>query len=476
LRSDRNLISGNAGSGILIFGLASTGNMVEGNEIGTDRPGSSRDGNGQDGIFLNDAGGNVIGGLAPGAGNTISANGSVGVQVLNNSAIATRASGNAVIGNVIGLDRTGTVALGNSGAGVLVQAASGTAIAGNVISANSGSGVDVEGGAGDAVFGNKIGTDIEGLRALGNAINGLTIVNSSAVTIGGIVAEARNLISGNALDGISLTGLGATNNVIAANFIGTDQSGSAALGNGLDGVRLNNTGPLNGVVANLISANSSVGLELIGVTTNTPIIGNEIGTNAAGTMALGNEFGVFLNTAEGNTIGGTAAGSRNVISGNRSLGIQVFAIAPGRGQNAIQGNYIGTTADGRSGLGNGGPVSPNGGIGVFINNAAGVEIGGTGPGAGNLISGNLGGNVSVYGQANVSDVNNHIEGNILGAFLGASPASSAPTSMDTSRFQYAGVIINNSRGNTVGGPSKGAGNFIADNLIGVGCGNCFWSG
>ena len=56
----------------------------------------------------------IIGGTAAGAGNLISGNATSGIEIND--------SKNTLIqGNLIGLDQTGTLALGNSGAGVLID-------------------------------------------------------------------------------------------------------------------------------------------------------------------------------------------------------------------------------------------------------------------------------------------------------------------------------------------------------------------
>ncbi len=76
--------------------------------------------------------------------------------------------------------------------------------------------------------------------------------------------------------------------------------------------------------------------------------GNYIGTNIAGTAAMGNGGnGVsVLNGSPNNLIGGTAAGTRNVISANLR-----GVLLTGSG-NAVAGNYIGTDAAGAADLGN----------------------------------------------------------------------------------------------------------------------------
>src|SRR5205085_9262121 len=82
------------------------------------------------------------------------------------------------------------------------------------------------------------------------------------------------------------------------------------------------------------------------------------------------------------TIGGTTAGARNIISGNRGWGSTNGNGQPGITGNAVQGNYIGTDVTGMVAIAN-----DQGGIAV---KSAGNTIGGTTPGTGNLISGNVG--------------------------------------------------------------------------------------
>ncbi len=119
----------------------------------------------------------------------------------------------------------------------------------------------------NVLVGNKIGTDTSGTSALPNPSGGVIIVALAANnTIGGNVAGAANLISGNFSVGVSIEG--AADNVVAGNLIGTDSSGSNAL------------------------ANSMAGVEIFGV-------------------------------ASGNTVGGTAAGAANIIAFNGGVGVQV---------------------------------------------------------------------------------------------------------------------------------------------------------
>src|SRR5439155_1721928 len=107
--------------------------------------------------------------------------------------------------------------------------------------------------------------------------------------------------------------------------IGTSVDGASPLGNVGDGVQIRDgakTNTVGGTAAgagNVISDNEQSGVAIFGAgATGNAVIGNFIGTNAAGTARLGNfrqDSGVYVNIGP-STIGGTAAGSRNIITGN----------------------------------------------------------------------------------------------------------------------------------------------------------------
>ena len=113
-----NLISGNRNIGLEIAGGTASGNIVQGNLIGTNALGTAAIPNGFDGIFINNAPNNTIGGTTPGAGNTISGNGSSGIQLFG---LAT--TGNVVQGNALGLDSAGNLTLRNQIAGIFANTA-----------------------------------------------------------------------------------------------------------------------------------------------------------------------------------------------------------------------------------------------------------------------------------------------------------------------------------------------------------------
>src|SRR6185295_6986653 len=133
------------------------GNTVQGNFIGTNAAGTSSLANASGGIFVAGAN-NVIGGTTPAARNVISGNGSSAVTLNGNIS-----HDNAVLGNFIGTDATGTNPLANNGTGVGVFSGAFNntigglvAGAGNTIAFNAGRGISIPGGGGNGIFGNSI--------------------------------------------------------------------------------------------------------------------------------------------------------------------------------------------------------------------------------------------------------------------------------------------------------------------------------
>src|SRR5262249_39097712 len=84
---------------------------------------------------------------------------------------------------------------------------------------------------GATIQGNFVGTNAAGTAPLASGGNGVTITNAAGNTIGGTVAAARNLISGNANDGMEILGTTATQNLVQGNYVGTDATGTSSLGN-----------------------------------------------------------------------------------------------------------------------------------------------------------------------------------------------------------------------------------------------------
>ena len=123
----------------------------------------------------------------------------------------------------------------------------------------------------------------------------------------------------------------------------------------------------------MISGNTYNGIGILLVTDvmNT-VFGNYIGTDVTGTQAVSNTLAGVRVQGCSNLIGGVAAGSGNVISGNGQQGIYLVGTNGNVAGNVVQGNFIGLDATGLNGLGNG-----NAGIG--ISSAANNQIGGQPP-------------------------------------------------------------------------------------------------
>jgi parallel beta-helix repeat protein len=208
---------------------------------------------------------------------------------------------------------------------------SSSTIRGLVINRFSGGGIEMNGSEASftRVEGNYLGTNAAGTQERGNFLPNVIVSGGSNNTIGDTAPEARNVISGSSRGGVSISGATATQNRVQGNYIGTDKTGTVDLGNNGSGVRIDG--------------------------------------------------------ASNNTIGGTAPGAGNVISGSTSDGVFITGtfgtpnLATG---NQVLGNFIGTTADGTDALGN-----DNAGV-IILSRSSRTMVGGTEPAAGNLIAHN----------------------------------------------------------------------------------------
>lgn len=445
--ADRNVIAGGNLTGVFINEAGAVENRIEGNYIGTSAAGNSDRGNATYGVLLLNVVSNVVGGTSTGAGNVISGNNSIGVIIQEGSA-------NVVEGNFIGTDATGTTALSNTLDGVVIYAASDNRIggvqpgAGNLIAGNGSRGISIviTGADRNVVAGNLIGLTRDGHAALPNALGGVAIFAGAGNVIGGTVAAARNVISGNGQSGIYLYSNSTSANVIEGNFIGLDITGTTALGNRFSGVTIE-AAPANIIgtpgAGNIISGNLQNGVEIKSTNAEGNIVqGNRIGTDATGQLARSNAWsGVRIETA-GNRIGGAAAGEGNLISGNGQSGL--YATGTACRSNRVEGNFIGTDATGAAAL-------ANASYGVVLAQAAANFIGGAASGAGNVISGNALSGLDISGA---SARDNQIQGNRIGT--DAAGHAAVPNG-------FGGVYFESGVANLLGGPVPGAGNLISGN-------------
>jgi hypothetical protein len=456
----RGLAVNNFGAYGLVVTAGSANDWVYGCSFGVALDGLHAAANSAGGVYLGGTstllGTNADGIQDAAERNLISGNNGYGVTVAG--------SGNTIAGNLIGLGADGSTALGNLGAGLLVLSAGNTiggaaTGAGNVVSANLGSGILITGASamGNVVRGNLIGTDSSGLSRRGNTGDGVVVTDeASGNIIGGSAAGERNVISGNNAAGVALgrfTAAGAGNRVLG-NYIGVDADGTAVLGNGFEGVLINDAsdseviGGSDPGEGNVISGNGLFGLNIINATNNT-VQGNLIGVLPDGVTAAPNALGgvvlqfTFLTTT-GNLIGGTTAGAGNVIAGNTGPGVLLTGASVIG--NVIAGNRIGTTA--------GGAPLGNTGDGVRLEAGASKNtIGGTAPGAGNVIAFNAKG-VVVAGDDSTGDtlLDNSIFANAgLGIDLGddgITPNGAAPNGPNN--FQPHPVLLSAANGQVVG--------------------------
>jgi CSLREA domain-containing protein len=388
--------------------LVSSNNVVEGCYLGTNADGTAASGRRFESGVVITAPNNLIGGTSPAARNVISGASTYGVHVA-------AGAGNAIRGNYIGTDASGTAAIGNRYG--IVTMAPDTVIggsepgAGNLLSGNGISGV----GGGNAIYfnantglvyatvqGNLFGTDASGEALIGNTGAAIYAVSLGGVTtIGGTAPGAGNVIAGSvgasvaAPGGIYVTSDLSHNpsTYVQGNRIGTNVAGTAAMPNHGPGIRLDRYNAVVGGSApgagNLISGNSEDGIYVGGGfgSYGHVIQGNLIGTDVTGTFAIPNSGdGIEAFRADNTLIGGATPEARNVISGNLGHGLALPGIDyPGVNPLRAEGNYIGVNRFGTGPLG-------NGGHGVFVGpgNGSGNVVGGSAPGAGNLIAYNGG--------------------------------------------------------------------------------------
>ena len=284
---------------------------------------------------------------------------------------------------------------------------------------------------------------------------------ASSNTIGGTTAAAGNVLSGNDVRGVFITGAGTDVNVVIGNYVGTNAAGTAAVANDNSGILVaggasNNTvGGSAAADRNLVSGNALGGIVFDSPgTTGNVALGNWTGLNAAGIGIIANLAGIaFIDGSSGNSA------LDNVVSGNQLAGIFIgpYYTSNGCSGNLVQGNLIGTDPTGTVALGNVGP-----GVSIFGGSAGQHDR-------------------RHDGRRAQPDFGRHA----VPASRSAAPARpatwcsatiSAPTSAGTAALANAGdgvEISGGASGNTIGGTASGAGNVIAFNasygvVVGVG--------
>jgi hypothetical protein len=491
---DRNIISGNTQDGVDIGDSQnSPHNTIEGNYIGVGADGTTKIANGSNGVDIQGSSDETIGGTSPGARNIIAGNGGAGVDIesfATGFGGPTSSNGNKVLGDYIGIDVNGAL-LKNGAFGVDIGSGSAanivggpTSVARNIIAGASGEGILLQ-GTGNKVLGNYIGTGVNGTETGYGNLAGIED-NGTGNTIGGPAVADRNIISGNTDQGIYADGQSAT---IQNNWIGLNVAGNPL--ENADGVEIAG-GSENKVLDNVISANTDSQVKLTGGSKHT-VAGNLLGLSPDGTAPVsGGSFGVDIEndtqenviggpsardgnviagyaegiiisggsnnkvegnfigagksgsatgfdnlvgieiqgSGTGNTIGGSAAADRNIISGNRDAGISDSSM-----QTTIQNNYIGISAAGT----------------ILANQGNGIELEGTGSIVlDNLISGN--GQAGIASTAGVTGAS--IRGNKIGTDRSGKKALPNTGS---------GIQLQDGTNNIIGGLKTADSNTIANN-------------
>jgi hypothetical protein len=453
-----NVISGNAGNGIVLSG--SSGDTVAANRIGTNAAGTFAVPNGGDGILLTEgARDNEIGGteftdaktgqannptgskgkvtpvfVVPPQGNLVSGNDGNGVAILDRSQL------NTLNGNFIGTTADGDRAIGNHRNGVSIDGADLNALVGctpadqpfvyyNVISGNNENGLLVTDSDRTLVHANFFGVGADNTTVIGNHLNGIEVTGSSRHTQVGGVIPLGNVSAGNRLNGIDVAGTASY--FTTFNTFGGLLAFKGAAPNGRDGLLVTSTGGHNLVRTNVFSGNAGNGVELAGNASGVTIDPNIVGLTTKGDAVLANRGDGLLidGSAHSNTVGGSTVSviPQNTFSGNDGYGLMITGSAYG---NRVFTGFIGTNVLGTLALGN-----RRGGV-LISGHAHGNSIGDAGRPPVNLISGNAGAGVWLTGGTGY----NRVTDNYIGLSRARKPLRNSGR-----------PVVNNGRRNVVKG-------------------------
>ncbi len=436
-----NVISGNGGNGINLNGSSS--NTISQNYIGTDANGSTNAayGNARNGILLGSGSSyNMIGGQfidgnnptgsagsttpvfqRPPLGNLISANHLNGVLIENGS------QSNTLSGNYIGVDGSGTNALGNWFDGVDIENSSGNGLLGcayyqnpfayyNVISGNYGNGTRIHKSTNTTFQGNYAGIDALDTTNVSNGGDGLLVSGSSKyVQIGGVI-PLGSVISGNRGNGTEITGTVsyATN---FNTFGGVPSFKTYAVPNYGDGILITSTGGHNTVRTCVMSGNLGNGVEIGGDATGVLIEDTTAGTTTDINEPLPNQCNgiVISGSAHGNSIGGYNPSIEMSVhaSGNVGYGIAVLDSAY---SNSIVNTRVGVglAPTEQQGIL---PPLPNQQGGIFLDQGTyATTIGGTNRIQANYLNNNGGDGLTIIGSAKNRIIGNYIIANDIGVY------------------------------------------------------------
>ena len=359
---DGNLVSGNAGNGILID-KGSQQNTLNGNFIGTTADGDGAIANSADGVRIVGAPNNSLIGCKFRNNpfvyyNVMSGNLGNGLRITNSDNVL-------VQGNFFGIGANNSTVVANNGDGILIDGSSqttqvgGVIPLGNVSAGNVRNGIEVAGTAAGFITFNTFGGLLAFKGAAPNGNDGLLITST-----GGNQLARTNVFSGNMNNGIEIGGdaFGVT---IGPDIVGLSTKGNSLLPNGNDGVLINGTAHGNFIgdydrsviPQNTFSGNLGYGIAIVHGAHDNQVFNNFVGVNVAGLAALSNQLGgVYVGAyAAHNVIGGSSSDSKkpkkNLISGNVGDGV---TLGKGSSYTAVIDNWIGLDRRGKKLLPNSG--------------------------------------------------------------------------------------------------------------------------
>ena len=436
-----NVISGNGGNGINLSGSSS--NTISQNYIGTDANGSTNAayGNARNGIQLSGGSSfNMIGGQfidgnnptgsagsttpvfqRPPLGNLISANHLNGVLIANGS------QSNTLSGNYIGVDASGTNALGNWFDGVDIENSSGNGLLGcayyqnpfayyNVISGNYGNGTRIHKSTNTTFQGNYAGIDALDTTNVSNGGDGLLVSGSSKhVQIGGVI-PLGSVISGNRGNGTEITGTVsyATN---FNTFGGVPSFKTYAVPNYGDGILITSTGGHNTVRTCVMSGNLGNGVEIGGDATGVLIEDTTAGTTTDINEPLPNQCNgiVISGSAHGNSIGGYNPSIETSVHASGNLGYGIAVIDKAYSNSIVNTRVgVGLALTEQQGIL---PPIPNQQGGIFLDQGTyATTIGGAKLIQANYINNNGGDGLTINASGKNRIIGNYIIANDIGVY------------------------------------------------------------
>lgn len=433
-----NIIADNGRNGVAL--QTGGNNEISGNLVGIAVNSTALPNSGY-GIYLNQSTGNRLGRPDADYGNVVSGNIGDGIYL-------DFSNGNTLCGNIVGLARMQGSDIHNS-AGITLVGSEYNAIGlptgtygYNVVAGNKNEGIYLADSNHNRIQRNFIGVS-SGSAAFGNDF-GVVISNGLGNLVGGNrLNNEGNIISSNLNDGVLLDD--SSGNTICGNIVGLSNDQTQARGNGASGIHLgsgagahhNTVGLPQAGWGNIICA-SDYGLYLNGADQNAAQ-NNLIGVNAADASFPNDTHGIYLYQADGNLIGGSAAG--NLITSNWDTSLYLSSSH----NNTISANTFNLNAAGNSLLAN---YNEDATINVY--SCYGNLIGGAGANGNRICGRNA-------GIRFTSSSGNTVVGNAFGQFSNGQATEAS--------FIKAVVFSTNSHNNLLG--ESPLGNQIVGGSMGV---------